>query len=196
VPISAVQQSDSVIHTHIYIHIIFNIIFHHHLSRRLDVVPCALHRISLLIHSQCDLFLSWKNTSFYMLLSTGKHSGSKFDLWLTLGCTPGVSFSLGGLFPETLQKWATAHHLYCSTLIQATIILALLGIHKASLSIYSTFHSMPSSLESTPYSHNQTYHPIILSPFTVLFFCSVLIATSYSICLSVKIIVFPSRMYV
>ena len=41
VPISAVHQSDSVIHIHTLFKIIFSIVVH---PRRLDIVPCALQQ--------------------------------------------------------------------------------------------------------------------------------------------------------
>ena len=41
VPISAVQQSDSVTHIHTLFKIVFSIVVH---PRRLDIVPCALQQ--------------------------------------------------------------------------------------------------------------------------------------------------------
>ena len=51
VSISAVQQGDSVIHRDILFFIFFSIMVY---PRRLDIVPCAIDRTLLFIHSKCN----------------------------------------------------------------------------------------------------------------------------------------------
>lgn len=108
-------------------------------------------------------FLNWHSLSH-----DAEHRAALRDScrpWLALKCTPGVLINLA---LDWNISWTRSGN---GPWLTAPIVLPSsesLPHFPSQISIYSSLCSISSSLESFLCPHNQKYHPIILSPFTLL----------------------------